>query len=328
MTLSHDGDRAVADPSRRTVTVVLGAGGLLGGAVARAVDRDARLLRLVAPPVPWSRPDEAVRVLADVAREVAGRERWQVLWCAGAGVTGMTPAAGETELAVFRAFAQALGAVASPGAGTLFVASSAGGVLAGSAPAPFDEGTVAAPLSEYGRVKLRLEDAARELATTSDVAVLVGRYANLYGPGQDLGKQQGLVSHLCLGAIERRPVSIFVPLDTLRDYLFVDDAARRTLVTLDAFRASGLREATKIFASGTSSTVATVIGRVAAAVGRRPPIVLGSSPLTSLQARDLRMTSRVLTEADVMPTTPLGTGIAATHADLFRRFVASGRRHH
>ena len=59
--------------------------------------------------------------------------------------------------------------------------------------------------------------------------MVIGRIANLYGPGQDPTKAQGLVSQLCRAHLERRPTSIYVSLDTARDYLFVDDAARLVL---------------------------------------------------------------------------------------------------
>ena len=55
---------------------------------------------------------------------------------------------------------------------------------------------------------------------------MIGRFSNLYGPGQNLGKLQGLISRLALSAVTRQPINIFVPLDTIRDYVYVDDAAQ------------------------------------------------------------------------------------------------------
>ena len=71
--------------------------------------------------------------------------------------------------------------------------------------------------SEAARHRVRGRAPARPL--------LVGRISNLYGPGQNLAKPQGLVSQLCRAQLTRQPLSVYVSLDTMRDYLYVDDAA-------------------------------------------------------------------------------------------------------
>ena len=48
--------------------------------------------------------------------------------------------------------------------------------------------------------------------------VLIGRIANLYGPGQNLGKAQASCRSSAPRELERRPIAIWVSLDTLRDY--------------------------------------------------------------------------------------------------------------
>jgi UDP-glucose 4-epimerase len=323
----------VTDPVRHglspaVATVVVGSRGLLGRAVVRAVHEARDLALLAAPSVPWDDDDAAATALGEAAELLAGHDGpWQLLWCAGAGVNGMTRQAADREVAQFETFVRALAARSPASPGSVFLASSAGGVYAGSADeAPYDEDSAVGALSEYGATKLRLEAVLGLLDGTDGVSSLVGRFANLYGPGQDLGKQQGLVSHLCLGALERRPVSIFVPLDTLRDYVFVSDAAEKALASLDALRRSGRRSAVKVIGSGAATTVASVLGDVAAAAGTRPPVILGASPLSAMQSHDLRLRSAVFPEVDLLPVTPFPAGIAATWADLFARFVARGRR--
>ena len=54
---------------------------------------------------------------------------------------------------------------------------------------------------------------------------VLGRLANVYGPGQTLGKPQGLLSQLCLADATGRPLPVFVSMDTIRDYLYAGDAA-------------------------------------------------------------------------------------------------------
>ena len=84
--------------------------------------------------------------------------------------------------------------------GGLFVASSAGGVYAGSSDPPFTERSVPRPISPYGRQSWNTSVSATLWGEAHGIPVLIGRIANLYGPGQDMSKAQGLVSQLALTA--------------------------------------------------------------------------------------------------------------------------------
>jgi uncharacterized SAM-binding protein YcdF (DUF218 family) len=75
------------------------------------------------------------------------------------------------------------------------------------------------PLAPYGEVKLGMEEALRAAAAEIGAAALVGRISNLYGPGQDLSKPQGLISRVCIAHLTRAPLPVMVSLDTMRDYL-------------------------------------------------------------------------------------------------------------
>ena len=96
------------------------------------------------------------------------------------------------------------------------LASSAGGVYATSrASPPFDEQSPVGALSPYGREKLIQEELFAALSETAELNVLIGRFSNLYGPGQYTRKPQGLVAHIGVAALRRQPVVIYVPLDTI-----------------------------------------------------------------------------------------------------------------
>ena len=110
--------------------------------------------------------------------------------------------------------------------GALFLASSAGGVYAGVGTPPFREDSPVAPLAPYGWNKLEQESLARQWSTETGTPLLVGRLSNLYGPGQNLSKAQGLITQMCLRVVARQPLVLYVPLDTIRDYLFAEDAGR------------------------------------------------------------------------------------------------------
>jgi UDP-glucose 4-epimerase len=298
---------------------VVGRRGLLGGAVRRAAEREGRSVTAVA--VPWDDPAAARATLAGTARAfVDAPGPWAIAWCAGRGTVATDPAAIAAEATTFATFADDLAAAVqgtpAAGRGALFVASSAGGVYAGSASPPYSESSPVAAVSAYGSMKLQLERIVGELTERTGIPSLVARIANLYGPGQDLSKPQGLVSQLCRAMITRQPVSIYVPLDTIRDYLYVDDCARMVLRGLDRLPGSG--SVLKIMASHQPTTLGALIGELTRIGKRRPPVVLGASPYADLQPPDLRLRSEVWPELDALATTPLPAGLKATIDDVGR----------
>ena len=297
--------------------IVVGAGGLLGGAVSSLVDGDpaAELVRVT---VPWSDHEQSVQALsAQIGAVVSSGAPWTLLWCAGAAVVASSPEALADERSVIeRSLAAVAGALASTGdagPGCVVLASSAGGVYAGSSEAPFTELTPTAPLAPYGWSKLAVEGLFRDFAERTGVPLVVARYSNLYGPGQDTTKAQGLVSQLCLSHLRGRTSSIYVPGDTIRDYLFIDDAAALTVdVARRAADAPSGTVVTKILASQQGVTIGSLIGELQRIVKRRPSIVWGSHFTAAVQAPDLRFRSVVWTDLDERTLTPLPAGIHRT----------------
>jgi UDP-glucose 4-epimerase len=309
------------------LTWVVGASGLLGSAVRRRLERDR--LPWVSTAVCWPDPAAAVRTLRAAARTLSRAERpWRVAWCAGAGVVGTGPTELAAETEVLRALlAELTGLVTHGGQApqAFFLASSAGGVLAGSADPPFDEQTEPRPISPYGEAKLRSERLVQAFAASTGVACLVGRIANLYGPGQDIRKPQGLVSQLCRAHLTRRPISIYVSLDTARDYLFVDDAAALVVAGLDrASREGGT--SLKILATERTTSVAAILAELRRVTKRPVQVVLGANPNARFQVRDLRLRSTVWTDLNREVRTPLPAGISATLAAVSGD-LRSGRLH-
>src|SRR5262245_34903500 len=71
------------------------------------------------------------------------------------------------------------------------------------------------PASNYGAHKVRMEEALRGWSDLfPNHSCLIGRISSLYGPGQNLNKAEGVISHLSRCLIYHQPVSIYVPLDT------------------------------------------------------------------------------------------------------------------
>jgi UDP-glucose 4-epimerase len=311
--------------------------GLLGRHVEEAF-RDAELWRTRAP-VPWG---DAPAALAELDREaVAFLDRaaqngrpWRLLWCAGAGVVATPPALLAEESALVEGFVTGLGGrlardPALARTGTLFLASSAGGVYAGSpAQPPYDEGSAVRAIAPYGLAKLAQEELFTTVAESCGFDLLVGRLSNLYGAGQNLAKPQGLIAHVGRAALRRQPVSIYVPLDTIRDYLFASDAGRMVASAVErreeARQHGAPRETvTKIFASEVETTVASVLGAWRRVLRRPLRVALGSDPVGRLQPRVLSFRSGVWPDLRGVPL-PLLLGVDAVRRDQLARLLSAG----
>jgi UDP-glucose 4-epimerase len=293
------------------LTWVIGAGGLLGRAISR---RSASTF--VGSAVAWADPRSAISVLeADLAGfcSVAGRGDWSIIWAAGAGVVASNESELKAETVLMERFVSSLEHQHPPGNGAFFLASSAGGVYAGSSDAPFTEATPPRPLTSYGAAKLEQEDVAARLLESA-VPVSVGRLSNVFGPGQNLAKPQGLVSQLCLAAVTRRPVNIFVPMDTSRDYLYVDDAARMIVaVSADVVRRQPQRAELRILASGRPTSVGSLLRTVQLVAHRPIRVGLGRQPGSDRHARDLRIQSNISDRITRMAVTSLPVGVKLVH---------------
>ena len=301
------------------VSWVVGSHGLLGRAVVRELGRRGE--PVVCGTVPWGDTESSIRSLDVFARQLSRRHRrWRIVWCAGAGVIGSVAEALHQEIVVIDGFLDRMGdRVREDGPrdslASLFYASSAGGAYAGSVDPPFTETTEPEPTSAYGDAKLAVEEYVKTFEASTGVPVVIGRITNLYGPGQDLSKAEGLISQLCRAHLTHRPLSVYVSLDTARDYLYVDDCARMLLEVIESVEILGGCQV-KILASQRSTTIASVLSELQRVTKRRPCVVLGASPLSRIQAKDLRFRSEVMTEVDRHASTPLAAGIGSTLESL------------
>lgn len=299
------------------ITWTIGAGGLLGSAVTRRSVRTFSGAPMTwgagtADPDAWSSDVRAFR-------EAASDGPWGIVWAAGAATVSSSEREAAAELATLTALLHALRSEPPRGPGAFFLTSSAGGVYAGSAAPPFSEATTPHPVSAYGDLKVQQEAAASE-ALAGTCPVVIGRISNLYGPGQNLGKLQGLISRLAMAAATQEPLNIFVPLDTIRDYIYVDDAAAMALHwTGVALAEQPEGPVVRIIASGDSVTVGQLIRTMRVVTKRRIPIALGSHPSSASQALDLRLTPSGSGDLDALPATPLPAGVKAVYLDILRR---------
>lgn len=317
----------------KRLTWVVGRGGLLGSSVERALEPE---IWRPDRPFPWGDPLELQGSMAEAVRAFAARlereswDSWCLYWCSGRGVVGTAPSLLDAETATLRLFLDHLGSalaaarVVTPG--HVFLASSAGGVYGGSAERPLVETTATRPLSDYGRAKLAQEDALRAWAGEHPtVSTLVGRLSNLYGPAQHLDKPQGLISQMSRCQILAVPVHIFVPLDTFRDYLFVEDAAKRitrSMARLEKEARAGAQHVLKIFAAESETTLSGLLGVFRRITRRDLRVVSGYNPIRSEQPVRLQFRSSVWTDEPSLAHTDLLEGVSRVHRHQLALFQA------
>lgn len=270
------------------ISWVVGRGGLLGHAIETTLSKTCRVWRPLYR-VDWRNHSVAQAQLTAACKsysEMVGDSPWQVLWCAGPSTLDASTStlARESELLshLLLTLTDTLLPRRCP-SGSLFLASSAGGIYSGSSdPPPFTEASVESPTSAYGWNKLEQETVARQFGLDVGASVLIGRISTLYGPGQNPAKRQGLINQICMRALLRQPLILYAPLDTLRDYLFVTDAAARVCEGLRRLRHSTElttqpQYVVKNFASQRPVTVATLLADVKNVL-KRPVLVIPVDP--------------------------------------------------
>jgi UDP-glucose 4-epimerase len=220
---------------------IIGQGGLLGSALIQQISPHTTTWTLWSPLVKfnWKKNstllEQFKQSLEEFEKATTSFQGWTILWCAGAGVIGTNENDLHQETENYSSFLKLLDRFLTGNSkkGAFFLASSAGGIWAGAKSFPITESSPPCPISEYGRQKLAHEDALKILSLRHpNLQVLVGRISNLYGPGQNLEKPQGLLSQLCRSALLQVPMNIFVSLNTTRDYIHTCDAAETILRSL------------------------------------------------------------------------------------------------
>ncbi len=306
----------------RSCAWVLGGGGLLGSHVQRALQEEAPEVRLWKPgpsEIPWTHPQRAFQALEEQVAAFAlavrtGSRVWTVLWCAGAGVIGSRPEDLEQETAYLARLLALLGEALKDLPGQVLLASSAGGVYGDSPDQPLTETSACSPISAYGKNKLVQERLLLAWAQGQlQVSTLIARISNLYGPGQNLGKPQGLIAHISRSFLHHVPVHIYVPLDTLRDYLFAADCASHFVACLRRLGGGGREDILKVFHGGEPRTIAGVIAAFSRIARGHPRIICASNPARFQQPPRLHFGSKVWSDLAPHRRTDLVVGIHRVH---------------
>jgi len=302
---------------------VIGRGGMLGSSIARGLAHGetefGEKIRFN-----WLSQMEAkqqIEAAVELFSQKVGNEPWSIFWCAGVGTVTSTDSVllGE-EIIVDHLLNALLERFKDRNRnGALFFSSSAGAMYAGSESPPMSESTEVVPLSLYGLQKDRLEKLFVRFSLRSGTRVVVGRIANLYGPLQNRDKGQGLITSICQQTLLRKPVNIFVGLDTVRNYIYVDDAAKIAIRVMSSIHL--MPEATvqtKVVCSLVNHSVSSVLKDCESVFGFAPNVVQLEKANKSAYPRDLRMKSKCELNADDFDHTPLVVGISRVWQSLLR----------
>ena len=297
-----------------TVAWVLGSGGLLGTAICRKLNQLETFVFHPDEHFTWHSEEDlatqfakATRAFADI---VANATRWEIYWAAGRGTMGSPEEDMLQETRIFSHFLQLLKTepIFKAKPGKFAFASSAGGIYAGTCNYVINEETPPAPTTPYAREKLRQEKLLETFSEQGNI-VLLARISTLYGRGQSAKKKQGLITHMARCVLKRQIIHIYVPFDTIRDYITVDDAAVEMIFTL-RFTSQTRNSFVKIVASEQPTTIAQIISVFKVITRRSPLIVSGTNKLGNLYPRCVQFRSIVEPRSGRHAKTNLLTGIS------------------
>jgi len=271
-----------AKPHTDTYTrppTVLGGGGL-GLAYARHLSSscpEVRLLvRAMRPPHHEAvREFPSLRVIVGDVRDVAVRSEalaggGDVYYCIASSIPSASPRLPVAEISTTLPTLDAtLTSMAELGAGRLVYLSSGGTIYGDQRNADPDETTPLAPTSSYGLGKSLSEDLIRFYGRVHGVDHIVLRVANVYGCPFPRQVPQGFIDICLQRHLDRQPVDVWGSLDTVRDYVFIDDLMSATRAVLAC---TDFGNGTVNIGSGVGHSLREVLEVIGRVTGRKPVV--------------------------------------------------------
>jgi UDP-glucose 4-epimerase len=107
--------------------------------------------------------------------------------------------------------------------------SSAGAIYTGN-DLPYTEESESLGYNTYGKFKKMQEEL---ILGDYPFRALALRASNLYGPGQRIGRGQGVIAEWMNSALKNIPLQVFGSLSVKRDFIFIDDLIEAFLISLE-----------------------------------------------------------------------------------------------
>jgi UDP-glucose 4-epimerase len=270
------------------ISLVIGSGGLFGNAIKNILDIYGKSSFEIPEPFIWNEPKllhtQFRRNISQYLTTCQNSQEWQIIWAAGKATMRSDAAEAELETANFASFLNILGEELThfKFPGKFGFCSSAGSIYAGCQTELVTDQTLEAPTTPYAQNKIQQEKILTDWANQNENCqrILIGRLSNLYGPLQDVQKKQGLISHMADCLLHNQEIQIFVPLNTRRDYIWSDDAAKIYMHLLNEDRDTKNKD-THIIAQEESASIEEIIAAFQEITGLNPKI---SNTVDSLSA--------------------------------------------
>lgn len=260
---------------------VIGKGGLLGSALYQELSQHSHNLFYPQTRFSWHDKELACAQFKKAVSAFASQAQhgeWKIYWAAGIGTMHSTAEELQDESDILQAVVTDLlnNEELTQNAGTFVFASSAGAIYAGKHDDPINESTQPTPINAYGHTKLAQESIVNTLNQIG-TTVISCRITTLYGFKQKNGKQQGLLAEMARRALSNEVIHIYVPLETMRDYISTKVAAQEIIYSVNHLeKTPGIY--IKIIASGVSTSIAQI---------------------TSILRRISKRNLRIVTQADI-----------------------------
>jgi nucleoside-diphosphate-sugar epimerase len=181
---------------------------------------------------------------------------------------------------------------------------------------PADETHADRPVTAYDRHKLQGEQSLEAAVRAGAARGTTLRLSNLYGPGpREAGADRGVLNRMIRSALRGEPLTVYDGGNFLRDYLYVEDAAKAFASA--AAHGEAVNGRHFVIASGVGRTLAEAARLIAAQAqkrtGKRTEVlsVPSPSPLSALELRDFIGNPAAFTACTGWrPQTSLEAGIA------------------
>jgi UDP-glucose 4-epimerase len=182
---------------------------------------------------------------------------------------------------------------------------------------PINEQTPQRPESPYGITKMTSEHYLRYWRVANGLQYTALRYGNVYGPRQDPNGEAGVIAIFAKRILEREPVRIDWDGEQTKDYVFVQDVARATLLSLSKGDGESI-----CIASGEPISVNQIYRQLTELVGYEVPIERAPRRAGDVHAAyfDVSKAARVLGWS---PEVSFDAGIRIT-LDSFRGASSAG----
>ena len=202
-------------------------------------------------------------------------------------------------------YARLLTAAARCRPGIWLYCSSGGQVYGEQVRLPIPESANPKPITAYGRAKLAMENLTQVSAETGGFGWLVVRPGNPYGPLQELTNRHGAVPALLRAARDGTPFTAYGFSATVRDYVYVVDAA-------DGIAGLMLGHRDRIFNVGSGHPTALAdLARIAGEIVGNP-VKLVLKPLRTYDVRKNVLDISAIADTGWDPSVSLAQGLRLT----------------